>query len=336
MKALRCDEPGKLSIIDRDKPVAGTGEVLVRIRNVGICGTDYHIFHGNQPYLDYPRVIGHELGGEVVSAPAGSTLHIGQTVSIEPYIYCGHCRACRLGRTNCCQNLAVLGVHKDGGACDYVVVPERNVVPADGLSTREAAMVEFLAIGAHGVRRSGATAQSRVAIVGAGPIGISAAVFCKARGADVSVIDRNTRRLAFCESELGVDRVFEGSDDIRERLAKATDGEFYDIVIDATGSPAAMQAGFAYVGHGGSYVLLSIVRADITFNDPEFHKRETTLLGSRNATRADFETVLDAMRTGKVPTEALATHAGALVDAPGLIPGWSKPESGVIKAILEV
>ena len=124
--------------------------------------------------------------------------------------------------------------------------------------------------------------------------------------------------------------------DLKDRLARATDGDFFDIVIDATGSPAAMQEGFAYVGHGGTYVLLSIVRADITFNDPEFHKRETTLLGSRNATRADFETVLDAMRAGKVPMTALASHAGALADAPGLIPGWSRPEAGVIKAILDV
>jgi 2-desacetyl-2-hydroxyethyl bacteriochlorophyllide A dehydrogenase len=309
---------------------------LVRIRRVGICGTDYHIFHGNQPYLDYPRVIGHELAGELVTAPAGSALQPGQTVCIEPYLYCGECRACRQGKTNCCQRLQVLGVHRDGGACEYIAVPERNVVPASDLSFDEAAMVEFLAIGAHGVERSGAGPTSRVAVVGAGPIGIAAAIFAKARGAEVSVIDMNVRRLAFCRDRIHVDRTFAVSPDIDDRLKTATDGDFFDVVLDATGNPAAMAKGFAYVGHGGTYVLLSIVRADITFNDPEFHKRETSLLGSRNATRRDFETVLDAMRAGKVPVEALASHRAGLDEAPGLIPSWSRPEAGVIKALVEL
>ncbi|HEX2136247.1 MAG TPA: zinc-binding alcohol dehydrogenase family protein [Microvirga sp.] len=336
MKALRCDEPGKLSIIPREVPTPGPGEALVRIRRVGICGTDYHIFHGNQPYLDYPRVIGHELAGELVTAPAGSALQPGETVCIEPYLYCGECRACRQGKTNCCQRLQVLGVHRDGGACEYIAVPERNVVPASDLSFDEAAMVEFLAIGAHGVERSGAGPTSRVAVVGAGPIGIAAAIFAKARGAEVSVIDMNVRRLAFCRDRIGVDRTFAVSPDIDDRLKTATDGDFFDVVLDATGNPAAMAKGFAYVGHGGTYVLLSIVRADITFNDPEFHKRETSLLGSRNATRRDFETVLDAMRAGKVPVEALASHRAGLDEAPGLIPSWSRPEAGVIKALVEL
>jgi 2-desacetyl-2-hydroxyethyl bacteriochlorophyllide A dehydrogenase len=336
MKALRCDEPGKLSIVEREPPSIGPGEVLVRIRRVGICGTDYHIFHGNQPYLEYPRVIGHELSGEIAEAPKGSTFKSGDIVCIEPYLYCGACRACRQGKTNCCRNLQVLGVHRDGGACEYIAVPERNVVPAAGLGLDEAAMVEFLAIGAHGIRRSGAGAASRVAVVGAGPIGIAAAIFAKARGAEVSVLDMNARRLAFCSDVIGVDHVFEVSSDIDARLKAATDGDFFDIVVDATGSPRAMMQGFSYVGHGGTYVLLSIVRGDITFNDPEFHKRETSLLGSRNATRQDFETVLDAMRAGKVPTAALASHRGGLDEAPSLIPAWSMPEAGVIKALVEI
>ena len=336
MRALQCVEPGRLDVVSRDDATRGDGDVLVQIRRIGICGTDYHIFHGNQPYLAYPRVIGHELGGEVIEVPAGSRLAAGQVVSIEPYLYCGMCHACRQGKTNCCQRLQVLGVHRDGGACDIISVPERNVVPVDGLSVDEAAMVEFLAIGAHGVRRSGAGPESRVAVVGAGPIGIAAAIFAKARGAAVSVLDVNPRRLAFCQDEVRVDRVWQVSDDIDERLAAATGGDFYDIVIDATGSPAAMQKGFGYVAHGGSYVFLSLVRSTITFDDPEFHKRETTLLGSRNATRTDFNTVLEAMRAGHVPLEALATHRAPIEDAPELIPLWSRPETGVVKALIEL
>lgn len=336
MRALRCDEPGRLSVIQQNAPVPGPGEVLVRIRRVGICGTDYHIFHGNQPYLDYPRIIGHELAGEIAQAPDGSSLQVGETVCIEPYLYCGACRACRQGKTNCCQHLQVLGVHRDGGACEYIVVPERNVVSAAGLGLDEAAMVEFLAIGAHGVQRSGAGPMHRVAVVGAGPIGIAVAIFAKARGAEVFVLDMNVRRLAFCKDEIGVDHAFEVSPEIDDHLKAATQGDFFDVVLDATGSPAAMTRGFSYVGHGGTYVLLSIVRADITFNDPEFHKRETSLLGSRNATRRDFEIVLDAMRSGKVPAAALASHRGGLDEAPDLVPSWSTPQAGVIKALVEL
>jgi 2-desacetyl-2-hydroxyethyl bacteriochlorophyllide A dehydrogenase len=336
MRALRCEEPGRLSVVERAAPARGPDEVLVRIRRVGICGTDYHIFHGNQPYLSYPRVIGHELAGEVVEAPSGTSLRAGQIVCIEPYLYCGECRACRQGKTNCCRRLEVLGVHRDGGACEYVAIPERHVIPAGDLGFDAAAMVEFLAIGAHGVERSGAGPASRVAIVGAGPIGIAAATFAKARGAEVSVIDINTRRLAFCQDQIGVDHVFEASPDLDDRLEAATTGDFFDVVIDATGSPAAMTKGLSYVGHGGTYVLLSIVKADITFNDPEFHKRETSLLGSRNATRHDFETVLDAMHSGRVPIAALASHRGGLDEAPMLVPTWSKPEAGVIKALIEI
>ena len=218
MRALRCDAPGQLVVIDRDMPVRRPEDVLVRIRRMGVCGTDYHIYHGNQPYFEYPRVLGHELSGEVVEAPVGSDLQAGQIVSIEPYLYCGTCHACRKGRTNCCQRLQVLGVHRDGGACGFVAVPERNVVSADGLSVEHAAMVEFLAIGAHGIRRSGLNATSRVAVVGAGPIGIAATIFAKARGAAVSVLDVNPTRLAFCQDKLGADHVFEVSGDIQGAL----------------------------------------------------------------------------------------------------------------------
>jgi 2-desacetyl-2-hydroxyethyl bacteriochlorophyllide A dehydrogenase len=308
----------------------------VRIRRVGICGTDYHIFQGNQPYLEYPRVIGHELAGEIAEAPADSPLRVGDIVCIEPYLYCGTCRACRQGKTNCCRHLQVLGVHRDGGACEYIAIPERNVVPADGLGLDEAAMVEFLAVGAHGVRRSGAGPASRVAVVGAGPIGIAASIFAKARGAEVFTLDTNVQRLAFCKDKVGVDHAFEVSSDIDDRLRTATDGDFFDVVIDATGNPKAMMTGFSYVGHGGTYVLLSIVRAEITFNDPEFHKREMALLGSRNATREDFDTVLDSMRNGKVPVAALASHRGTLDEAPGLVPKWSTLSAGVIKGLVEL
>jgi 2-desacetyl-2-hydroxyethyl bacteriochlorophyllide A dehydrogenase len=310
--------------------------VLVRIRRVGVCGTDFHIFGGKHPYLEYPRVMGHELSGTVEQAPADSAFAPGQEVYIVPYLSCGHCAACRKGVTNACQNIRVLGVHCDGGMAEYLCVPERNVVPAGGASLDEAAMIEFLAIGAHGVKRGAVTGEDRVLVVGSGPIGMAAIVFARARGADVTVMDMREDRLAFTVDRLGAHRTVLADPTAEARLANITSGDGFDVVIDATGNTAAMQRGFNFVSHGGRYVLVSVVRDDITFSDPEFHKREATLLASRNAQPDDFAEVVRQMRAGKVPADALRTHRAALADVPALFAEWLHPDAGVIKAIIEV
>ncbi len=336
MKALLCKSPGALEIIERPHPVAKAGEVLVRIARAGVCGTDLHIFDGSQPYFEYPRIIGHELAGNVETAPLGSAFKPGQQVAIIPYIACGQCVACRRGKTNCCQKLSVLGVHADGGMADYLCVPEDNLVVADGVTMDQAAMVEFLAIGAHAVRRGMVSVRQRVLVVGAGPIGIACMIFCKLRGANVTALDTRDDRLQFCVREKLADHSVRAGADTKAELSRLTRSDFYDCVFDATGSANAMNAGFELVAHGGAYVLVSIVREMISFSDPEFHKRETMLLSSRNATREDFDAVFSALRTGRIPTAALNTHRAKLTDAPGLFAHWIDPASGVIKAILEI
>lgn len=336
MKALICEEPGRLSVISRPEPVPAEGEVLVRIRRVGVCGTDFHIFQGKHPFLEYPRVMGHELSGTVETAPAGSGLSTGQNVYIVPYLSCGKCVACRRGVTNACQNISVLGVHRDGGMAEFLCVPVSNVIPAGNASLDDAAMIEFLAIGAHGVKRGGITAQDRVLVVGSGPIGMSAIIFGKARGASVTVMDMREDRLAFTTEALGADHLLLANEEAEAKAKLLTDGDFFDVVIDATGNAGAMQRGFGFVAHAGRYVLVSVVRTDITFSDPEFHKRETTLFASRNAQPDDFAEVVRQMDAGKVPTRALNTHRGALEDGAALFKDWLRPEAGVIKAILEV
>ena len=308
----------------------------MRIRRVGVCGTDLHIFTGDQPYLSYPRVMGHELAGEIVEAPEGSRLATGEIVSIVPYLSCGTCQACRIGKTNCCRKLEVLGVHRDGGMAEYVSVPERFIWPAAGLTLDQAAMVEFLAIGAHAVRRGDVRESQRVLVVGAGPIGMAVAIFARLRGAVVTMLDSRQDRLDFCADPLdAAATVALGPGDL-ERLAALTEGDFFDLVFDATGNPAAMERGFGFVGHGGTYVLVSIVNGPIAFSDPEFHKRETTLMGSRNATREDFDAVGAALRAGRIQTEALNTHRFALAEAPERFSTLLDPRAGVIKAILHV
>lgn len=334
MDVVVCSEPGRLVRESRAEPERGPDEVLVRVRRVGVCGTDMHIYRGTQPFLSYPRVMGHEISGEVVEAPTGSDLKIGEPVYVVPYMACGACAACRKGRGNCCMNIAVLGVHRDGALAEYVAVPQRFVRSARGVSLDAAAMIEFLAVGAHGIRRADVAPDQSVLVVGAGPIGIAAALFAKLRGGVVTVTDRREDRLAFCRTHIGADHAVVADDGAAEALATLTDGDLFDVVIDATGSPEAMQAGFRYVAHGGAYVLISVVSADITFNDPDFHRRETTLLASRNATQEDFETVLAAMRQGLVPVEALNTHRASLAELPEVMEQWMDPASGVIKALV--
>jgi 2-desacetyl-2-hydroxyethyl bacteriochlorophyllide A dehydrogenase len=335
MDVVVCVEPGTLEIQQRPVPRPAPGEVLVRVRRVGVCGTDMHIFRGVQPYLSYPRVMGHEFSGEIVMAPAGSDLCPGDPVYVVPYISCGECSACRKNRSNCCMALTVLGVHRDGGLAQYVCVPERFVFSAQGISLDEAAMIEFLAIGAHAARRADVRPGQHVLVSGSGPIGIACALFSKLRGGDVTVIDSRPERLALCRDKLGIQHALKLSPDIDASLLSISGGDMFDVVFDATGNAQAMENGFRYIAHGGTYVLVSVVSADIKFSDPEFHKREATLMGSRNATAEDFDLVLKSIRAGKIPTADLHTHRAPMNELPTALAHWLKPESQVIKAMVE-
>lgn len=333
MKAIICEKPMQLAVVERNEPIRQAAEVLVRIRRVGLCGTDYHIFKGNQPFLEYPRVMGHELAGEVVETPDGSAFKAGQLVTINPYLACAICSACRKGKPNCCRNIAVLGVHIDGGMCELISVPERAVVDATGLSLEQAAMVEFLAIGAHAVSRAKISSMDRVLVVGAGPIGLAATIFSRLEGARITLIDTQPARLANARRAIDIDDVRQVSPSLDHDLADMTGGEMYDVVFDATGAISAMNAGLQYVGHGGTYVLISVVKDELSFPDPEFHKRETTLLASRNALASDFDRVIEAIRDGLVPTNLLHTHSLDAQDLPNGLPSLANNCDGLIKAI---
>ncbi|HSI59711.1 MAG TPA: zinc-binding alcohol dehydrogenase family protein [Ideonella sp.] len=336
MKTIVCERPGLLTLEERAQPVPQPGEVLIRVRRVGVCGTDLHIYAGRQPYLQYPRVMGHEFSGEVVQAPESSTLRPGDPVYVMPYLSCGDCIACRKDKPNCCVRIQVLGVHTDGALAEYVSVPERFVLAADGISLDEAAMIEFLAIGAHAVRRGVPRSGERALISGAGPIGIAVALFARMDGAEVTLMDVREDRLAFCREQLGFTSTVQVGPDDEAQLSARHGGEGFDLVFDATGNPAAMERGFAFVAHGGRYVLVSIVGSEIRFSDPEFHKRETTLLASRNAAPQDFARVHAAMRAGQLPTAALASHRLSLDSLPQSFEGLLDPAAQVVKAIVEV
>ena len=328
---LVCAEPGRLTLEQRPVPRPAPGEVLVRPLRVGICGTDYHIFEGKHPFLDYPRVMGHELAVEVVDAT--ESLKASEVCVVNPYLACGQCVACRNGKPNCCVRIAVLGVHRDGGMTGLLAVPAGNLVPAPGLSPDQCAAVEFLSIGAHAVRRGAVSERDRILVVGAGPIGLGVALFARRAGASVVVVDRDAERSDSAYAITGAETVPPEADPIDYGLSDAAG---FDVVFDATGSPQSMEKGFDYVAHGGRYVLVSVVKEPITFMDPDFHRKEMTLLGSRNATAEDFQAVIVAIREGAVPIDRLVTHRTSLADAVRDIPRWTTEKAGLIKALVEL
>ncbi|MFK7698047.1 zinc-binding alcohol dehydrogenase family protein [Pseudomonas caspiana] len=335
MLTVICNEPGSLTAIERDKPLRQAGEVLIRVKRVGVCGTDLHIFTGNQPYLEYPRVMGHEFSGIVEDADSNSELAAGDVVYVMPYLSCGTCIACRQGKTNCCTRIQVLGVHCDGAFTEYLSIPQAFVHKAAGVSLDQAAMIEFLSIGAHAVRRSNVQADKRVLVVGTGPIGMAAAIFASLRGAKVTVLDTREDRLAFCSQHLNIQAAVQIGEGDKQALADLTEGDFFDVVFDATGNARAMERGFEFIAHGGTYVMISVVRDSITFSDPEFHKREATLMGSRNATQEDFHYVEECLRNGLIPDAALNTHRLTLKDVAESFTTLLDPKQGVVKAIIE-
>lgn len=327
MQALVCTEPGRLDVVQRPRPEDRAGHIRLRVEAIGICGTDYHIYDGNQPFLAYPRVMGHELAARALQDSADGRIASGDLVVVNPYITCGICHACRIGKPNCCEAIGVLGVHRDGGMCEEIVVPEANVYAATGLDATAAAMVEFLAIGAHGVRRSRLVAGSTALVVGAGPIGMGAALFAHVAGARVTLRDTSPDRVALAQGILP---------DVTCQTVAAAGPEAFDTVFDATGNINAMNAGLTLVAHGGSYVLLSVVKGDLSFPDPEFHKREATLIASRNALEEDFRHVMDCMARGLVPVEAIATHRTTLDGAATDLPKWAADRGTVMKALIHV
>ena len=337
MKTLVCTTPGQLDYKQGVKPIPAPGRAIIRIKRIGICGTDLHAYEGTQPFFNYPRILGHELSGELVGADEAPGFSLGETVTFLPYFYCGTCIACRAGKTNCCVKLEVSGVHIDGGMVEYLSVPSYSLVHGDGLSVDELALVEPLAIGAHGVRRADVKPGEFVLVIGAGPIGLGVMEFARIAGGNVIALDINAGRLTFCQEKLNVPYTINAlSPDVMEQLQAITNGDMPTVVIDATGSLKAINNSFQYMAHGARYVLVGLQRGDISVNHPEFHKREATLMSSRNATRADFEHVIASMKQGLISPTTYITHRVAFGDVRDTFASYLDPANGVIKAMVEL
>jgi 2-desacetyl-2-hydroxyethyl bacteriochlorophyllide A dehydrogenase len=339
MKTIVLEQPEQLRLLDTKPPEElGPGEALVRIGHVGVCGTDLHAFKGKQPFFDYPRILGHELGVEVVAlGPIEENLElsVGYRCAVEPYLECGRCGACRRGRANCCENLKVLGVHTDGGMQELFVVPARKLHRSDSIPLDHLALVETLCIGAHAVERARLAKDETVLVIGAGPIGLSVIEFARSAGAKIMVMEISENRLAFCRERLGIDLAIDGKSDPVSQLRDLLSGDLPTAVFDATGNGASMQRAFDCVAHGGRLVFVGLFQGDVTFHDPDFHRREMTLLSSRNATREDFARVIQTLEAGKIDLAPWITNRARPEEIVEEFPRWFEPESNVVKALLE-
>ncbi len=336
MKSLVCVTPGEFAYRNDEAPVAGAGETLLRIQRIGICGTDLHAYEGTQPYFQYPRILGHELAAEIVTT-AAEGFTAGEAVTIIPYFNCGTCVACRKGKPNCCAAIQVCGVHVDGGMREYLVVPDYSLVKSEGLSWDELALVEPLAIGAHAVRRAAVEKDDVVLVIGAGPIGLGTMEFARIAGAKVIAMDINPQRLAFCKEKLNVTHAVNAADaDAVEQIKTITGGDMADVVIDCTGNLRAINGMINYLAHGGRAVLVGLQKEAFAFNHPEFHKRESTLMSSRNATREDFDHVVSSMKNGWVNPATYITHRLDFDQVKDSFKNLLDPAMGVIKAMITI
>jgi hypothetical protein len=339
MKTIILDKPGALRLTETEPPAQpGPAEALIRVQRVGICGSDLHAFMGNQTFFSYPRVLGHELGVEVVAlgqAVRDLGFAVGDHCCVIPYLNCGHCQACRQGKTNCCERMQVLGVHCDGGMREWITVPVDKLIKSEVIPLDHLALVEMLCIGAHAVRRAELKPDEHVLVIGAGPIGLGVSLFAQLVGARVIMLEMSDPRLEFCRRHMAVEGVIDGKGDALSQLRASLAGELPTTVFDATGSPKSMMKAFEYVAHGGKLVYVGHFPGDITFHDPDFHRREMTLLASRNATREDFVWVIKALETGQINLTPWITHCVSPEEIVSEFSGWLDPQNGVVKAMLE-
>ncbi len=292
------------------------------------------------PFFSYPRIPGHELGVEVIAVGTGvSELRPGDRCAVEPYINCQRCYSCRRGLTNCCELHQTLGVMCDGGLRERVLLPARKLHVSRSLDWEQLALVETLAIGCHAVDRSNAVPGENVLVIGAGPIGLSVMEFVRLAGARCIALDLVESRLEFCRTRMGVTETILARGDGSEisRLSELTDGQMADVVVDATGSNRSMSQAMGYCAFGGRLVFVGITQQEICFpHAPIMHRRELTLLASRNARSADFGRIVSLIESGRIDTKPWISHRAhfdTMIDA---FPGWVRPEAGVIKAMVEV
>jgi len=329
MRTVILDEPGHFRLTDTTAPPApGSGEVLVRVLTVGICGTDLHAFEGTQPFFSYPRILGHELAVEVLETGDGvDGFQAGDKCAVNPYMTCGVCAACSRGRTNCCAKMSVIGVHTDGGMRDRILLPAKQMYKCEKLPAVLIPLVETLGVGIHAVGRAQAQAGERAIVVGAGPIGLSVIEFLRVAGADIGVVEKMPERLDFAARHYGLTRYYPSHDEARQEEASM-------LVFDCTGDRTSMETSIQLLQQGGKLIFVGLINDKISLFDPDLHRREATILASRNSTPAEHHRVLDLMESGQIDVSAWPMDFPGPDAMGGRFPAWLHREAGVVKAVV--
>lgn len=312
---------------------------LVKTHRMGICGTDYSGFLGKMPFFRYPRIPGHELGVEVLETGEGvDHVQVGDRCSVEPYMNCGECYACRRGHGNCCASLDVIGVMIDGGLCEQFLIRADKLHRSEKLTFEQLALVETLAIGCHATDRGAPGESDHVLIIGAGPIGLATLEFTRLTGAIVTVMDMVPARLEFCRETYGIENtiVFNGDGSELEAMRAITGGDMYAVVTDATGNNRSMGQAVEYAAHTGKLVYVGITTEEISISHPPLHRRELSVLGSRNALPRDFTRIIQLIEEGTIDTNPWITHRTTFDEVVETFESYTHPESGVIKAVIEL
>jgi 2-desacetyl-2-hydroxyethyl bacteriochlorophyllide A dehydrogenase len=340
MKAIQLKEPKSFHLIDIEEPGhPGKGETLVRTHRIGICGTDYGGYLGKMPFFKYPRIPGHELGVEVLAVGEGVThLKAGDRCSVEPYMNCGTCYPCRKGNSNCCETLNVIGVMVDGGMRERFLIRADKLHPSEKLSMEQLALVETLAIGCHATDRGEAQKGEHALVIGAGPIGLAVIEFTRLTGATVTVMDMVESRLRFCRDTYGIENtvLFKGDGTELDQMMKITNGDRYSVVTDATGNNRSMANAIQYCAHTGHLVYVGITTQEVSFEHPKMHRPELDIRASRNALPKDFPRIIKLIEDGTINTDPWITHRTTFEKMIGEFEGFTKPETGVIKAMVEL
>lgn len=337
MKAIILENPGAFKQIVKEHPgKPGRDQVLLKIKRLGICGTDLHAYNGKQPFFTYPRILGHEIAAEAIEVGENiSHVKAGDLCAVMPYRNTIVDQAVRRGKTNCGSGLSVLGVHEDGAMQEYIICEGALVFPANGLPPEQIAVIEPIAIGSHAVERAGITPNDIVLIVGAGPIGIAVIMMALLKSPRIVVLDTNQKRLDFVGSRYpGVETMI-ADDNVMDKLTQLLDGNLPTIVIDATGNRESMLKCFEYVSPGGTIVYVGLFLGDIVFYDPHFHRKEITLKSSRNALSEDFQKIIRLLKSKALNIDGYVTHNLQFSTLTENFTRLYLPEENVIKAVVE-
>ena len=333
MKALVLQQPGKASVETIPEPMGSQHGVLLKVKMVGLCGSDLNSFRGLNPLVSFPRIPGHEVCATVVQGE--SNLAAGTDVALSPYTSCGRCASCRRGRPNACQFNETLGVQRDGALTQFIVMPREKLFPAK-LSPKELCLVEPLTVGFHAVARGRVTAEDTVAIFGCGGVGLGAIAGSSARGANTICIDVEEEKLQLARAAGGTHTIHSANESVHNRLLELTEGRGPDVVIEAVGTPATFRAAVEEVAFTGRVVYIGYAKEPISYETRLFVQKELDILGSRNALPEDFRAVIKLLESGKFPVDQAISLIVPLEEAARVLRSWSETPSRYKKIMISL